>query len=321
MRHQHQRVAVSSYPFRRGFTILELLISISVITVLAALLLPAVQQVRESSRRMTCQNNIRQIALACDNFETSHKHYPASRLFDPYGIGPDSTAWSFLSQLLPQLDQSSVYEKGGVPDTTLRDSKIADTSVPIFLCPSDPNSHHGPRQDAGNMYEYLFPVGQTNYKGVGGANWGADESQGWTPTDSGTRWPNPSLDGSFDGLNQGDGMLGRADWKSPRKRNDVKDGLSNTFLLGEALPKYDVYCSWPYANNVHSTCAIPPNTNDVKIDPKDWPNAQSFRSEHVGGLTFSFADGSSKFISNSIDLKVYRALATIAGKDVVGDNY
>ncbi|RLT03584.1 MAG: DUF1559 domain-containing protein, partial [Planctomycetota bacterium] len=81
---------------RRGFTVIELLIVISVITVLIAVTLPAVQQVRESSRRMTCQNNIRQIALACDNFETSHKHYPASRLFDPYGIGPDSTAWIFF---------------------------------------------------------------------------------------------------------------------------------------------------------------------------------------------------------------------------------
>ena len=306
---------------RCGFTVIELLIVISVITVLVALLLPAVQQIRETSRRMMCQNNIRQIALACDNFETAHKHYPASRLFDPYGIGPDSTAWSFLSQLLPQLDQSALYEKGGVPDTTLRDSEIADATVPIFLCPSDPHSRNGPRYDAGNMVQFLFAVGQTNYKGVGGANWGADETQGWSQTDSGTHWPNISAAGSYDGLNHGDGMLGRADWKSPRKRNDVKDGLSNTFLLGEALPKYDVYCSWPYANNVHSTCAIPPNTNDVKIDPKDWPNAQSFRSEHVGGLTFSFADGSARFINEAIDLKVYRALATIAGKEVVGDNY
>ncbi len=300
---------------------IELLIAISVITVLIAVTLPAVQQVRESSRRMTCQNNIRQIALACDNFETSHKHYPASRLFDPYGIGPDSTAWSFLSQLLPYVDQTTLHDKGGVPDKTFRESGIADATVPIFLCPSDPHSHNGPRYDAGNMVQFLFPVGQTNYKGVSGANWGADETQGWTPTDSGTRWPNVSVDGSYDGLNHGDGMLARADWKTPRKRNDVKDGLSNTFLLGEALPKYDAYCSWPYANNVHSTCAIPANTKNPATPPDDWPNTQSFRSEHVGGLTFSFADGSARCISDSIDMKVYRALATIAGKEVVGDNF
>lgn len=316
MRHPHQLIAVSSYPFRRGFTIIELLISISVITLLVALLLPAVQQVRESSRRMTCQNNMRQLGLACEEFETRRKHYPESRLFDPYGIGPDSKAWSFLTQLLPYVDQKAVYETGGIPDKTIRDSGIAEKAIPVFLCPSDPFSNMGPRTDAGNMVQYLFAVGQTNYKGVCGANWGADETQGWTQTDSGTRWPNASVDGSFDGLNHWDGMLGRSDWKSPRKKVDVKDGLSNTFILGEALPKYDVYCSWPYANNVHSTCAIPPNTKDPAAQADDWPNTQSFRSEHQGGLFFSLADGSSRFVSDSIDLKVYRALATIAGKEV-----
>ena len=106
------------------------------------------------------------------------------------------------------------------------------------------------------------------------------------------------------------------DYERPRRKADVRDGLSNTFLLGEDVPRYDIYCSWPYANNVHSTCAIPPNYNE-HADPTDWPNVQSFRSEHAGGLHFALADGSLRFISNSIDLELYRALATIAGREVV----
>ena len=64
-----------------------------------------------------------------------------------------------------------------------------------------------------------------------------------------------------------------------------------------------------------------PKHQRPRTDPKDWPNAQSFRSEHSGGLNFAVADGASRVISASVDLKVYRALATIDGKEVVGDNY
>lgn len=318
-RHLRSGPAAVAMNGRFGFTVLELMVTISIIALLLALILPAIQKVRDSSRRMTCQNNIRQIGLAIESFEAAHRHYPESRLFEPYGIGPDSTAWSFLARLLPFVDQQALYDQGGIPERTLSDSGIAEKAVPVFLCPDDPYSNQGPRLDAGNMKEYLFAVGQTNYKGVSGANWGADESQGWSELDSGTKWPSIGTNGSYDGLNKGDGMLGRADWKTPRKKVDVKDGFSNTFILGEALPRYDIYCSWPYANNVHSTCAIPPNQKDSTVPPDDWPNTQSFRSEHVGGLWFAFGDGSTRFISTAIDLKVYRALATIAGSEVVDD--
>ena len=310
------RITTSRHTARTGFSLVELLVSIGVIAVLIGLLLPAIQQARESSRRAVCSNKIRQISLACDEFESSQQHYPTSQFLEQFGDGPDSTAWSFLAQLLPYLDQKTLYEKGGIPDKKLSDSEIAATQLPIFLCPSDPYSNEGPRIDAGNMVSFDFEVGQTNYKGVNGANWGADETIGMTIDNTSTRWPNISATGSYDGMNDGDGMLRRDDWKKPRQRNDVVDGLSNTFLLGEALPQYDIYTSWPYANNVHSTCAIPPNNKD-EPDPRNWWNTQSFRSQHPGGLFFAYADGSVRFISQSIDLKLYRALATIAGNEVV----
>jgi len=316
----HQQVITrerSLLQTRSGFSLTELLVAISIIGVILAIALPAIQRARESARMTQCRNNLKQLSLACAEFESAFDHYPAGELFGDYGVGPDSKAWSFLAKLLPYLEQSPLYKSGEIPGKTLRDSGIAATTVTVFLCPSDPHSAQGPRLDAGNMIGFDFPVGQTNYKGVSGANWGADETQGWGPTDSGTRWPNVSKEGSYDGLNHGDGMLTRVDFKTPRRAGDVTDGLSNTLMLGEALPKYDIYCSWPYTNNTYSTCAIPINQNDKTADPRDWPNMQSFRSEHTSGAHFAFGDGSIRFLNQSIDLKLYRALATIKGQESV----
>jgi prepilin-type N-terminal cleavage/methylation domain-containing protein/prepilin-type processing-associated H-X9-DG protein len=301
---------------RRAFSLTELLVSISIIGVILAIALPAIQRARESARMSQCKNNLKQLALACEEFKGSFGHYPTGQLFDKYGSGPDSTAWSFLARLLPFLEQTAVYKTGNIPNTTLRDSGVAAQKISVFLCPTDPYSNQGPRMDAGNMVSLNLAVGQTNYKGCMGANWGADESQGWEAADSGTEWPNVGKNGSYDGLNHGDGMLYRVDYRSPRRDADVTDGLSNTFLLGEALPKYDIYCSWPYTNNTYSTCAIPMNING-KFDPRDWPNAQSFRSEHSGGANFVFGDGTIRFINQSIDLNLYRGLATINGQESI----
>lgn len=298
---------------RRGFSLLELIVTMAVLATLVAIFLPAVQRSRETSRRLTCTNHLRQVALAAESFETTHNHYPPGRLFGEYGIGPDSKAWSVLAQLLPFLDESALFQAGDIPNKTLRESGIADRVVSVFLCPSDPGSQR-PRFDAGNMLEHHFAVGPTNYKAVCGANWGADETQGWGPDESGTRWASPGTNGSYDGLNHGDGMLYRVDAPHPRKKRDVTDGLSQTLLFGEAVPEFDVYCSWPYTNNVYSTCAIPPNQMQ-DIDPQDWPNAQGFRSLHPGGLNFACGDGSVHFVNASIDLALYRSLATVAGRE------
>lgn len=314
-----RRKVDSSAPSNRfpaGFTLVEVLVVIALIGILLALTLPAIQQVRESARRSQCKNNLRQVALACTSFEAARGVYPPGQMFAQYGYGPDSTAWSFFAQILPYLDQESLYVKGGVPFKTLRQSEIAMTTIPVLLCPSDSSGATGPRFDAGNMVEYGFGVGPTNFKGVSGANWGADGTQGWGPDDSGTLWPSRGTNGSYDGLNDGDGMFYRVDYKVHRRARDVRDGLSNTFIVGEALPRDDVYCSWPYANNAYSTCAIPPNSKGVS-SPEFWPNSQSFRSDHPGGLHFAFGDGSVRFIGESIDLQVYRGLATIAGAETV----
>jgi prepilin-type N-terminal cleavage/methylation domain-containing protein/prepilin-type processing-associated H-X9-DG protein len=306
----------------RGFTLIELLVVVGIIAILVALLIPAVQHVREASNRAACANNLKQLALAVHAFHDRMKRLPNAQFDGPYGYGPDSPAWSFLAQLLPDLERNDLYRQGGIPDKTLRASGVADAQIEVFLCPSDGYSAAGPRTDAGNLPG--FPVGQTNYKGVSGANWG-DDLEGRGGRDFPTEWRNIGANGSFDGHSNGDGMFFRMDWLYHLRFADVTDGLANTFMIGEDLPGETQWCSWPYANNAYATCAIPPNlirpagTQPGSSDPVywSWENNESFRSRHPGGLQFALADGSVRFVSEDIELETYRALATRDGGEVV----
>jgi prepilin-type N-terminal cleavage/methylation domain-containing protein/prepilin-type processing-associated H-X9-DG protein len=305
---------------RRAFSLIELLVVIGIVTVLMSLVVPAIQRVREAANRLTCASNLRQLTMACHMYGN---RLPPGQVgpFKPvagqpnFGWGPDSNGWSFLARLLPYIEQQSLYDQGGVPRKTLRQSGIADRRIAIFLCPSDESLNAPPRTDAGNLFG--FPVGLTNYKGVSGANWGDDKGEGWSfPTD----WRNRGVNGSYDGLIEGDGILCRNDYKRRPRLDDIKDGLSNTFLLGEDIPSKNRWLSWPYANNAYGTCAIPPNVKKPgggEYDPLVWWNVWSFRSWHPGGLNFAFADGSVHFLRTNIDLATYRALATIRGGEII----
>jgi prepilin-type processing-associated H-X9-DG protein len=133
-------------------------------------------------------------------------------------------------------------------------------------------------------------------------------------------WEHQGANGSYDGLNHGDGAMFRTDVLNTRKLLDITDGLSNTFLVGEDIPALNSWCSWPYATHAYGTCAIPPNAlrpDGKPFDSNDWYNNHSFRSRHFGGLQFAFADGSVRFVTNAIDLGLYRSLATIQGGETV----
>jgi prepilin-type N-terminal cleavage/methylation domain-containing protein/prepilin-type processing-associated H-X9-DG protein len=306
----------SSAARRTAFTLLELLVVIAIMGVLLALLLSAVQRVRETAARAQCLNNLRQLALAMQDYHDSQGRFPPGQFLGPYGKGPDSYGWSWSARLLPYVEQNTLYQQGHVPSQTLQGSGIAAWQIKLFLCPSDASSGTGPRSDAGNLLG--FPVGQSNYKGVSGANWGSDSSLGLP--DISTDWVHSGINGSYDGLDDGDGIMFRSDYRCGMRITSITDGSSNTFMLGEDLPAFNEYCSWPYANNAYGTCAIPPNVKRPgggTYAPSDWPNTWSFRSRHPGGLNFAYADGSVHFISNAIDLSVYRAMATIAGGEAV----
>lgn len=304
---------------RRGLTLVELLVVIGIVSVLVALAVPAIQRVRESANRVVCESKMRQLALACHLFHNDRHRLPYSQLGDeqlPYDPmlnpwwGPASKSWSFLAKLLPYLEQGPLVKEGAVFHQTLRDSGICATKLPFLLCPSDPSATGPPRLDAGNLEG--FAVGHTSYKGVSGANWGYDQTQDlWFPTP----YRNQGTNGSFDGKMEGDGLLCRNDHHRKPTLGRAFDGLSCTFLLGEDVPVRNWWLSWPYANNAHGTCAIPPNSTPPR--PGVWYYSWSFRSRHPGGLNFAFADASVRWVSNSIELDVYRALATAHGRETI----
>jgi prepilin-type N-terminal cleavage/methylation domain-containing protein len=299
----------------KGFTLVELLVVIAIIGILIALTLPAVMRVREAAMRAQCASNLKQLALAVHAFHDAQGRFPYNQFGPPYGTGYDSQAWSWLARLLPFIEQDNLYRQGGIPAKTLRASGIASATVPLFLCPSDPYSWTGPRLNAGNLYGY--PIGQTNYIGVSGSNWG-DDLEGVGPFFH-TDYRNRGTNGSYDGLSNGDGIFYRTDYRRRLLLSHITDGTSNTFMIGEDLPAQTEWCSWPYANNANGTCAIPPNVRqpDGSLYPLwDWQNNYSFRSLHPGGLQFACADGSVHFISDTISLSLYRALCTIQGGEV-----
>jgi prepilin-type N-terminal cleavage/methylation domain-containing protein len=299
---------------RGAFTLVELLIVIAIIALLAQLSLPAIEASREAANRTSCSNNLRQLAIAVHSYHDLSNHCPVGRFRGVHDAesGPDAASWSWMADVLPQLEGHAIYEKGGIPIKTHRESGVVGTQLTLFLCPSD---GYRSKKDRANRANWQgIELGLTNYAAVSGANWGEDSTR-----EKGTfevDWPNSGTNGSSDGFDNGDGMMYRSDFRTPRQFRQVLDGLSNTFMIGETLPTSNSRVSWPYANHTYATCAIP--LTAVKPDGSpygfgDHGNVAGFRSAHSGGCFFSRADCSVDFINDSIELDVYRALATIAG--------
>jgi type II secretory pathway pseudopilin PulG len=282
---------------------------VGIIAILAALLLVAVVKVRETANRVACASNLRQLAQAVHAYHITHGQLPYSQVGGEFGWGPDSRAWSFWARLLPYVEQDKLYTQGRIETRTLRESGIADAVIPLLRCPSDPSIRTTTRTDRGNLKG--FAVGVTNYKGVSGSNWGFDQSQKMNIP---TQWKNIGTNGTYDGLEQGDGIFYRTDYQRPLRWSDIGNPLSTTFMIGEDLPDQCLWVSWAYANKPFGTCAIPPNArrpDGTECPLWDWYNRQGFRSGHRGGVQFANGDGSVQFIANTIDLSVYRARGPI----------
>ena len=198
-------------PHRAGFTLIELLVVISIIGILVALLLPAVQSAREAARQTHCRNNLRQIGQALASYESALRVYP----FGVGGGGPPGyeARWSALSQLLPQLEQGTIFNAinfAGVPwpqdPAYAANVTILPTQIAVFLCPSDSDSIPDP-----------FGHGHSNYRGNAGTqprNLSAD-----TAVAGGTGWNN--------GIFWYQSAVGIA---------AISDGTSHTAVFSERLP-------------------------------------------------------------------------------------
>src|SRR5262245_27862803 len=322
---------------RRGFTLIELLVVIAIIGILVALLLPAVQKVREAANKAKCQNNLRQLGLACHNYENSNSRLPPGNTDQP-----DPSIASAVVLLLPYVEQANKYTLFDFTtniDTSPTNAQARTQDVAIFLCPSDPST--GKRSDTGAPDSY----GRCNYYanlGING-NW---------------RNANPATGGTF--------------YNNSRIRSvEISDGTSSTAMFAEVkrgvFPQNNRYdatlipsatwdatinnppdsnyeftplpaCDAGNTNPTHSyrdsiglkyyrgrhpycyyTHTFPPNREGPDCISHTSNNSGHFasRSYHPGGVSVLFADGSVHFINNSIKFATWQALGTRGGGEVV----
>lgn len=295
---------------RRGFTLLELLVVIAIIGILVALLLPAVQAARESARRMECVSRLKQIGLAV------HQYYDFAKVL-PIDVGPwvqgphpapQRNGKGWIVSILPELEQQAVYAQllpgfegdfisgGGLMNPACR--AAMQTVLPVLHCPSDPDS----LRLYSNQLEWQgIEVAVTNYKGVLG-----DSRVGGNLSIHPGRMPDCHINGDCPGL------FYRITYEEPQTLALVRDGTSNTFMLGEDVPEQNAASAAFYANGDWASCNAQLNYYFDPPQPQNWWNVMSFRSRHPAGANFCMADGSVHFVNDSVDYVLYTWLSTKA---------
>ncbi len=313
-----------SFSPRSAFTLIELLVVIAIIAILIGLLLPAVQKVREAAARMDCSSKLHNLAIAAHNYHDQNGFLPRNASPNTNGYDDNGRSWSWIANTLPFFEQAPLYNQAnlgmaiGQQPTFNQVAASHATQIKALQCPSD-GENSSPRVDRANG-STSAGCGVTNYKGVAGSAWM------WGTFATGAMGL-PAA--SAPGLDVTNGIFCRSDATSLSRLTLAQitggDGTSNTLMIGEDLVAKNTHSGWPRANYATGTCAIPLNYATKATDPDfnqpwNWQNVYSFRSRHTGGANFAMADGSVKFISDSIPLANYRAAATRDGGESIGVN-
>jgi prepilin-type N-terminal cleavage/methylation domain-containing protein/prepilin-type processing-associated H-X9-DG protein len=314
---------------RPGFTLIELLVVIAIIAVLIALLLPAVQSAREAARRIQCANNLKQIALASANYESSNGTFPISRNYiDGFGAGNTVLAgidgWSHLARLLNFAEQTQVYNAINFSDTPYgaRNSTAEQVGLALLWCPSD-GTIAGLRffEQCAGWDGTTVGIVYSSYAAMLGTYCPFDQFP--TATELGLE------NGVYPDVGTPTWAGGTGVTRSPVKYANITDGTSNTMAWAEqGHGKYatigesatgcsDWTCTgwWADADYTDSTITafyppnypIPPSYYAIGtfVSPDGCDANQniptfSSNSLHPGGVNVGFADGSVHFIKSSI---------------------
>ena len=313
---------------RGGITLIELLVVIAIIGLLVGLLLPAVQTSREAARRMSCANNLRQIALAAHHYHDAKGRFPTGVRLPVVVAGTPSGGTNLWVELLPFLEQNNLYRKWDFKDNRNNVHGIMDatqaTVVPILLCPSDPLPAPVWNLTAETAASPSWSRGFYGLSSYGGNAGTRAVHTGGPPS-----FPRISRDGIFY-LN------------SNVRLGDVSDGTSNTFLFGERLHhdlEFDRFrpVTWPDATAVagwgrwgyianagamfqvalHAAARInyqtPADAGFAELENRGC----AFGSGHRSGANFAFGDSSVRFVHDSLPLAMLQDLSTRSGGEVV----
>ncbi len=291
-----------------GFTLVELLVVIAIIGTLVGLLLPAVQAARESARRSSCTNNVKQLALAL------HNYHDANRVLPPGAAGYGSVATnikpggilSYVVRLLPFLEEQSIYSEVDLSknyNDPPFSTKFNRLRMPVLLCPSatvfeTQNAVTDPAGSTSHYYGVIGPRGAI---------------PGVTPT---TNYGSDSTSSSQGSL----ALQGTLGVNSKVKFSTITDGLSTTLMLGELSWKNAAgFRVWTrgFRDAISNSAKNVVNPiNATPVGSGNW-NDVSFGSDHARGCSFAMADAAVVFLVDSLDMSTYLRLASRNGGEQV----
>lgn len=343
---------------RSAFTLVEMLVVIAIIGVLVGLLLPAVQAAREAARRMQCQNNIRQLGLAAHNHESALKVLPSAYRGQQIGGAPGYfDLWGTLALLTPYLEQTAVYNSIDLkltmyqltPPYGIQAPTAVQTRVPTFMCPSDKmesvcsGAYGIPGELAPTNYAFCLGSGTTRGRtGWLGSPWDAD---GVFFAQSKVRLTDIK-DGTSNTIGASERILGegaesavvasRAEIKpqtmfvnpgaetndancTSTLRTNFSQRRMYTWVAGE--PRCTSYNHYYAPNDKANPDCVANFTGTDPITRSSGHGLSTARSRHVSGVNAWYCDGSVHFISDSVDMGIWRALATRSGGEVIQNEF
>jgi len=309
---------------RSGFTLIELLVVIAVIAILISLLVPAVQKVREAAARTQCLNNLKQIGLACHNYEGAYKRLPA---------GDSATnSFSSLTNLLPFFEQQTIYTQINFNVSSTAATQTADSiPIPILVCPADPQGLSMPPGFSGNSYAGNY--GNTIMWGQNGSVANGVFYAGGVGCRFADITDGLSNTAAFCERLMGDWSNGvvtvRTDLINPKGVNPATpdDALNFCNAADHTDPTLQWFSNfgayWIQGNqNTMYTHTSPPNGLPCAY-PQNYTQTMPASSAHAGygGVNLLLCDGSARFVTNSISIGTWREIGTRNGGEPIGSDF